>query len=632
MKCPKCGTELRANARFCSLCGHQLSDSAVSSTPLPDQVPPRLTTPLENTQPSAAGSPRDALAEHPTQVLSEEQPAPIPAQTTDDSARSVVPQAPVTPPDPDDTVPLNNIPTGFAPLPEGALFPQTMPPRYHSVEVRSQSPKLNVYLVQTLQPVRLCFNSDCLLNETDEIYCPNCGAQTSEPTTLRYLLKESSDKTTFASLAQIREMGLNHPGLLLFEQFQETPYGPSPRYYLLEPEPAPTLASSLSAPQELPRVLDWGQQLAEALKYLHQYGLVWRTLTGHHVAIEDKRARWVNFNTDAAKSETDYPQDVQNLTQLLFYLATGALDYTSGHELPEPVARLFEQTLGQQATITTAPELAASLKATLAEVRRPASVRLISSGQTDVGVVRDHNEDSLMTQELTWSNKGISRPLGLYVVADGMGGHSAGEVASGLVISTLARKMTSEIMATQAGEAKVGALEPLTWLQNSISEANTAVFEQAKQTGTDMGTTVVAALLIGDAAYVGHVGDSRAYLLNAEETRQLTVDHSLVERLVATGQISREEAEDHPQRNVIYRTIGDKPRIEVDTTTHRLAPGERLLLCSDGLAGMVSDDNIRRIVFDSVSLPEACRRLINAANTAGGDDNVTVVIVQVEAA
>jgi protein phosphatase len=147
-----------------------------------------------------------------------------------------------------------------------------------------------------------------------------------------------------------------------------------------------------------------------------------------------------------------------------------------------------------------------------------------------------------------------------------------------------------------------------------------------------MGTTVAAALIIDDTAYLAHVGDSRIYLLNNAGIKQLTIDHSLVERLVATGQITPEEAKTHPQRNVIYRTIGDKANVEVDVSTYRLTSGDRLLLCSDGLSGMVPDDDMWRIVDGSASLPEACRHLIDAANARGGDDNITVIIIQLEAA
>lgn len=321
------------------------------------------------------------------------------------------------------------------------------------------------------------------------------------------------------------------------------------------------------------------------------------------------------------------------LTTLLFYLCTGLRAYAPNHQLPEPVGHLFERVLGPTGDIVTAPALAEALKITLEEVRRPPSVRLATGAQTDVGTVRDLNEDSLLVLELTLVHRGTSQPLGLYVVADGLGGHSAGDVASGLTINVLAHKMASEVVATQTGpEDFRSTLDPTVWLSEAIAAANSVVFKRRRQTGTDMGTTLVAALMMGDTAYIGHVGDSRAYLLNDQGIRQLTTDHSLVERLVATNQITREEAHDHPQRNVIYRTIGDKSRVEVDIASHRLALSDRLLLCSDGLSGMVPDEEMWRIVMKSSSVPEACRQLINAANTAGGDDNITVVIVRVEIA
>ncbi len=610
-QCPYCGASLGEKARFCKSCGRPLPVDQGTPPPARDYVASQLTQPLER---SAA-------------------PSPPPTSS----------RLPAASHNPDDTAPLEEAVTSFALLPEGALIPQTVSPaRYYVLEVRNKGQKLNVYLVETLQPVLLCTNRDCPSpeNREGEAYCAACGsALTAPPVSLRYLLKESSDSQTFASQAKIRELGLNHPGLLLFEYFEEAPYGPAPRTYLLDPEPGPSLAASLAPPQEVPRVLDWGQQLAEALAYLHAHSLVWHKLDGYHVAIEGKRARWVNFNTYLipeqfkAQQNDYYLKDVRSLAAFLFHLCTGLGAYTPDYQLPEPVGGLFDQVFGPAGTITTASALTEALKTTLEEVRRPTNVRLVSGAQTDVGSVRDLNEDSLLTQELSLVHRGVSLPMGLYVVADGMGGHSAGDVASGIVINTMAHKMASEVVADQIGpEGLSRSFDPAAWLNEAIAAANTAVFEQRRQARTDMGTTLVAALMLGDTAYIGHVGDSRAYLLNEEGVRQLTADHSLVERLVATGQITREEARSHPQRNVIYRTIGDKARVEPDIASHRLAVGDHLLLCSDGLSGMVPDDDIWRIVVNNPLPSEACRRLIEAANLAGGDDNITVIIVRAEAA
>jgi len=144
-----------------------------------------------------------------------------------------------------------------------------------------------------------------------------------------------------------------------------------------------------------------------------------------------------------------------------------------------------------------------------------------------------------------------------------------------------------------------------------------------------MGSTLVAAVLESNKAYITHVGDSRAYLINLLGIRRLTLDHSLVEQLIATNQITREEARFHPQRNVIYRTIGDRPKIEVEVISTLLSVGDYLLLCSDGLSGMLDDQTILKIVLEAASPQAACDALVDAANTAGGDDNISVVIIQI---
>ncbi len=167
------------------------------------------------------------------------------------------------------------------------------------------------------------------------------------------------------------------------------------------------------------------------------------------------------------------------------------------------------------------------------------------------------------------------------------------------------------------------------WLTAATQAANRAVYEQRRVAGTDMGTTLVMALFVGANATIANVGDSRAYLLDQDGITQITTDHSLVERLVATGQITPEEARNHPQKNVIYRVIGDKTRVEADLFERRLAPGEALLLCSDGLSGMLPDEQIWHVWRTSTSPQGACDRLVEVANQAGGEDNIAVVIVQV---
>jgi protein phosphatase len=171
--------------------------------------------------------------------------------------------------------------------------------------------------------------------------------------------------------------------------------------------------------------------------------------------------------------------------------------------------------------------------------------------------------------------------------------------------------------------------DPGPWVTQAVLAANQAVYEHRESTGSDMGCTLVMALFVGATATIANVGDSRAYHLTSQGMTQLTTDHSLVERLVATRQITPEEARMHPHRNVIYRVIGDRPELTVDLFERTFAPGEALLLCSDGLNNMVNDKAIWKTWNASKSPQAVCDRLVAEANQAGGKDNISVVIVQV---
>ena len=224
---------------------------------------------------------------------------------------------------------------------------------------------------------------------------------------------------------------------------------------------------------------------------------------------------------------------------------------------------------------------------------------------TDVGRVRDGNEDAYLVDDA----------MGLVAVADGMGGHRAGEVASATALEALRAAITSG--------------RPL---RESIEDANEAVFTKALTDASlrGMGTTLTAATLAaGGTLLVGHVGDSRAYLLHDGELDQVTTDHSLVEELVREGRLTADEAAVHPQRSIITRALGVDASVEVDVYPVQLEPGDRLLICSDGLTGMVQADLIAATLRREDDPTRAATQLIDAANSAGGEDNITVVIVAV---
>lgn len=234
--------------------------------------------------------------------------------------------------------------------------------------------------------------------------------------------------------------------------------------------------------------------------------------------------------------------------------------------------------------------------------RKPAST---FGSRTDVGCVREHNEDSLA----------VAPPL--YVVCDGMGGHAAGEVASEIAAEIIAKRAPRHLDAEALGRA--------------VEEANLAIIRAAREgAGREgMGTTCTAAMLENERLVIAQVGDSRAYLLHNGKLQQLTRDHSLMADLVEAGQITPEEAKTHPQRSVITRALGSDPHTEPDLYELNVETGDRLLLCSDGLSTMLEDLEIEQ-VMRKVSDPQRCAAvLVNEAIAAGGYDNVTVVVVDV---
>jgi serine/threonine protein phosphatase PrpC len=265
-----------------------------------------------------------------------------------------------------------------------------------------------------------------------------------------------------------------------------------------------------------------------------------------------------------------------------------------------------------------------SIKA-MAQNRFEPAQFLVASGQS-VGRQRELNEDCLFTFTSTMAGNNSNPPFGLFIIADGMGGHQYGEVASNTAIRTISgyimKKFHNSLfnMPTQPVDESLQEI-----LQAAVMEAQRAVLREAPGSGT----TVTAALVLGQQLTIAHVGDSRAYLLyNAQRMEAVTRDHSLVRRLEELGQITSAEAAVHPQRNVLYRAIGQGETLEPDVVTTPFPIGGYLLLCSDGLWGLVSDEEMRHIVYEAPSMQRACQNLVTAANGAGGPDNISVILVQ----
>ena len=253
-------------------------------------------------------------------------------------------------------------------------------------------------------------------------------------------------------------------------------------------------------------------------------------------------------------------------------------------------------------------------------------------GRTDVGRTREHNEDAFVVADLTTGNATLQPevrshvvgPRGtLFMVADGMGGAAAGEIASAMAVEVVVRDLVMRWSASSSTDPAnfVAAVRAAT--EHANARIHRYAGEHREYRG--MGTTATIAGLLGDTLYVAQVGDSRGYLVRDGQARQITKDQSLMQRLVEAGEITAEEAEVSDRRNIILQALGPEPQIRVDLTHQQVRRGDVLILCSDGLSGLVRADEIARAVREEPELVALCKRLIDTANSAGGPDNITVI-------
>lgn len=234
--------------------------------------------------------------------------------------------------------------------------------------------------------------------------------------------------------------------------------------------------------------------------------------------------------------------------------------------------------------------------------------------QTDVGRKRNTNQDYAGIFE---NQAGVS----LAILADGMGGHQAGDVASQMAVNNLGERWQESSLETSEKAAQ--------WLIKEIQDENEKIYQkgQSQPEYLGMGTTIVSAVLLDQSFVLANIGDSRAYLVRNNQLLQLTEDHSLVNELVKSGEITREMAANHPRKNVLTRSLGMPGMVEVDVTNHLWVPDDYILLCSDGLTNMVSEEDILAELLSEKTVAEKVTTLINQANEAGGADNITVLVI-----
>ncbi|MDH5804100.1 MAG: Stp1/IreP family PP2C-type Ser/Thr phosphatase [Gemmatimonadota bacterium] len=258
-------------------------------------------------------------------------------------------------------------------------------------------------------------------------------------------------------------------------------------------------------------------------------------------------------------------------------------------------------------------------------------------GKTDVGQKRDHNEDNFIVADLTTQNASLKPevrehelgPKGtLLMVADGMGGAAAGEIASEMAVDEVLDHLVTHWLADEESTPQQFAFR----LREAIEGANTKIHEHAKANPErrGMGTTSTAVGILSDFLYLCQIGDSRAYLVRGGEATQLTKDQSLMQRLIDAGEITEAEAEMSERKNIILQALGPDPNIRVDLTYQEIRKGDWVVVCSDGLSGLVSKEEIAGIINEQANPANACAALIDLANARGGHDNITTIVAQID--
>ena len=296
-------------------------------------------------------------------------------------------------------------------------------------------------------------------------------------------------------------------------------------------------------------------------------------------------------------------------------------------EEPTPVLSSEIETAPLQNNLVDTDKLLPVIKPPIMaqSIRLELSQFIVGCGHS-VGRQRDHNEDAMFTITTNLIADDTQIPFGLYIIADGMGGHEHGEIASGVAVRVVAAEVLQKIYLTYLGLSDLQAEESVQEiLQQGVMQAHREILTEAQGGGT----TLTAALLMGDKMTIAHVGDSRAYIIFAQGIQEtLTQDHSLVKRLEELGQITADEAAVHPQRNVLYRALGQGDPFQPDVATFPLPRACHLLICSDGLWGVIPEKELLGLVNSSPDPQQACQSLIDAANAAGGPDNITVILVR----
>jgi len=620
LKCTQCGATNRHQARFCSACGTALQPAAKPASDA-DQ-PPASTRPgglkPKSVLASLAKRAYKTAERLPKPGHSEEAPTPAHPGT-----RKGAKQHPEIIEGRSGSLPRQDKEEGERE--EVTLSPPlfiTPSPQHAGTRDQGQGASQKVIVYATSGP---CPNCGAISpNYMFAPVCQNCGSPIPVKP-VRVLVQYPHGLTS--KQEQIVAMQLEHPALVPIRETGKKKRGTYVLYKYVPGQPLTSLAVPLSHEQ----AVLWTAQLADLATYLHGKGIAaFRkdNSLNRLIATEEGLVLAEVLASDLLPPEgwkraELIATDLHFVVRVMSFLLTGKDPEKARGVVPgltdaarAIISRATNEMYG------SAQDLLRDLRRLLPEAEG-LGPRVVIGKRTDTGQERELNEDTVHVGQIATGATG--RPAYLCLVADGMGGHAAGEVASRAAVDTIAQELSARLRQV-ATTQEVGAIadEALKW---AVERANQAVWEKGQAQGSDMGTTLVAALVIHNIAYIANVGDSRAYLFRQGGLEQITSDHSLVARLVAVGQLTPDEIYTHPQRNEIFRFLGHGPTVEVDLFVRTLEPGDQLLLCSDGLWEMVRDPAIRDALATGSDPQATCEALVRQANANGGEDNISVVVL-----
>lgn len=453
------------------------------------------------------------------------------------------------------------------------------------------------------QPFRPCFDCGLKTNPREARVCQQCGGSLVDR---KFLMSVRWDPTWFAPTMELHRRGLMHPGvrwpcdLFLHDDLLCS----------VVPYRSESLLLDECAPLTEDELLRFAQWITGTSAFLMHRGVrLHRLVPGNFLLTAENELRFYDLDVAAVQDTPVSPADQGEMVQQVVALLRRFVSVDC-----EPFWALVER--AESGAYPDVPSFGEALQALFPQLENGRSP-FPAAALSDVGLCRDLNEDN-------WAWAQLAPTISLFVVADGMGGHACGEVASELATRTICRVARDRIASSP--ELTVEVLENI--LDEAFQAANNTVKEIAERRGNDMGTTLVAALLIDShLALIANVGDSRGYLLRDKVLHQVTRDHSLVARMVEQNRITCEEARNHPHSNILLRTVGTERNVEIDIFSVEVEKGDRILLCSDGLWGEVDDEDLEAILNHYPDQRVIMRELIRAAHHGGGKDNITLILV-----